>query len=177
MDAVRFGRALGFGARSAAKTLVTAVDAATSENPSSKGAKPAASQRAPASEARELAVAPATRMPTIERPTPSASRSTIRTKPKKRVGTRGLRQGTKRFGEAVWRPFVRLSGVLGLEVAGVFFGIFALFALGTVWHLRGDWHRTSAGHQQLIWGLVMLAVFGYFCVSSFVRARRRERGR
>src|SRR5271168_4121349 len=34
MDSVRFGRALGVGARAAAKTLVTAVDAATAPNPS-----------------------------------------------------------------------------------------------------------------------------------------------
>ena len=38
MDRVRFGRVLGFGARQAVKTLVTAVDAATAENPSAKGA-------------------------------------------------------------------------------------------------------------------------------------------
>ena len=38
MDSVRFGRTLGIGARLAAKTLVTAVDAATSPNPSSQGA-------------------------------------------------------------------------------------------------------------------------------------------
>ena len=36
MDRVRFGRALGFGARQAVKTLVTAVDAATAANPSDK---------------------------------------------------------------------------------------------------------------------------------------------
>ena len=36
MDSVRFGRALGIGARAAAKTLVTAVDAATSPNPSAE---------------------------------------------------------------------------------------------------------------------------------------------
>ena len=34
MDSVRFGRALGVGARAAAKTLVTAVDAAATPNPS-----------------------------------------------------------------------------------------------------------------------------------------------
>ena len=36
MDRVRFGRALGFGARQAVKTLVTAVDAATAADPSEK---------------------------------------------------------------------------------------------------------------------------------------------
>src|SRR5580698_8578449 len=36
MDRVKFGRALGVGARAAAKTLVMAVDAATAPNPSAK---------------------------------------------------------------------------------------------------------------------------------------------
>jgi hypothetical protein len=70
--------------------------------------------------------------------------------------------------------------VLWLEFTGVFFGIFALFALGVVWKLRGAWHGTatnSAEHQRLLGALAMLAVFGYFTVSSFVRASRRGRVR
>jgi hypothetical protein len=97
-----------------------------------------------------------------------------------REAQKGLRKGGRRFGEAVWRPFVRLSGVLWLEVTGVFFGIFALFALGGVWRLHGAWRATAgneAEHRNLLGAAAMLAVFGYFCVSSFVRARRRERGR
>jgi hypothetical protein len=39
MDSVRFGRALGIGARLAAKTMVSAVDAATAPNPSAAKAK------------------------------------------------------------------------------------------------------------------------------------------
>jgi len=67
--------------------------------------------------------------------------------------------------------------VLWLEVVGVFFGLFALFALAGVWRLRGEWHSAAAGHRQLLGALAMLALFGYFTVSSFVRARRRERRR
>jgi hypothetical protein len=96
----------------------------------------------------------------------------------------------RRFVEATWRPVVRLSAVLWLEVTGVFFGIFALFALGSVWRLWGQWRLIAAhasgvslmatrseGEKQLLGALAMLAIFGYFCVSSFVRARRRERQR
>jgi hypothetical protein len=92
----------------------------------------------------------------------------------------GLRRGSKRFGEAVWRPFVRLSGVLWLEVSGVFFGVFALLALGYLWKLRGAWHAGAADasdHRSWMGAVIMLVLFGYFCVSSFVRARRRERRR
>ncbi len=38
---------------------------------------------------------------------------------------------------------MRLSGVLWLEVSGVFFGVFALLALGYLWKLRGALARGS----------------------------------
>jgi hypothetical protein len=93
---------------------------------------------------------------------------------------KGLKEGGKRFGEAVWGPFVKLSGVLWLELTGVFFGIFAVFAAGGVWKMRGEWRQTAANHDahmRLIAAGVMAVVFGYFCVSSFVKARRRGRRR
>ena len=43
MDVVRFGRALGFGARQAVKTVTAAVDAATADNPSGRSARRGAS--------------------------------------------------------------------------------------------------------------------------------------
>jgi hypothetical protein len=182
MDRVRFGRALGYGARHAVKTLVTAVDAATAEDPSRKRTPSANSSQAatappadPDAAARRTTASATAQSP----PTPIASvaRITARTVTQARGKQRGLRHGTRRFGEAVWRPFVRLSGVLGLEVSGVFFGIFALFALAAVVRLRAAWRPHSAGNTQLLVAVAMLVVFGYFCVSNFVRARRRERGR
>jgi hypothetical protein len=160
MDSVRFGRALGFGARAAAKTLVTAVDAATSPNPSAA--------------------------PRVERSreTESGTRSTgaragqqaARTTTQVRQAGQGLKQGGRRFGEAVWGPFVKLSGVLWLEVTGLFFGIFALFAGGGAWKMRGGLHDAGANHEAHIHFLLTLAMtvlFGYFCLSSFIKANRR----
>jgi hypothetical protein len=75
---------------------------------------------------------------------------------------------------------VRLSGVVWLEVSGLFFGIFALFAALAAWRLRGQWRltATNAGeHRSLEGAVVMLALFGYFSASSFLRARRREQRR
>jgi hypothetical protein len=89
----------------------------------------------------------------------------------------GLARGGKRFGEAVWGPFARLGGVLGLEVSGVFFGIFAIFGLAGIWRFRAQWHAGGAQREDLVGAVVMAALFGYFCVSSFIRARRRERKR
>jgi hypothetical protein len=168
MDRVRFGRALGYGARHAVKTLVTAVDAATAEDPSRKAAGQAAETPA---------------RPRIQTPPRAAAKvvgAAARTTAQARATKQGVGRGSRRFGEAVWGPFVRLSGVLWLEITGVFFGIFALFGLGAMWKLRGDWHSTATNvenHRSLLGALAMLVVFGYFCVSNFVRARRRERGR
>jgi hypothetical protein len=64
-----------------------------------------------------------------------------------------------------------------LEVAGVFFGIFALYGFNTMWRVHTSWHAGSPNHRQFVGGVGILAVFGYFCVSSFLRARRRERSR
>jgi hypothetical protein len=179
MDAVRFGRALGFGARHAVKTLTTAVDAATAENPTSKISTPRTNTGQPGGpvpqtqEARRGGYAS----------TPSAGNAAkvarVAAQPvaRGRGAKKAVREGGKRFREAAWSPFLRLSGVVVLEVAGLFFGIFALYGLNTAWRLHGQWHRGAPGHRQLIGGVAMLAIFGYFCVSSFVKARRRERRR
>jgi hypothetical protein len=163
MDSVRFGRALGFGARAAAKTLVTAVDAATSPNPS---ARATAAQTPMETKAAASGV----------RLGEQAARTTAQV----RQAKAGLAQGSKQFGESVWRPFVKLSGVLWLEFTGVFFGIFALFAATGAWRLRGNLHDTVANHEAHVHFLLttlMAALFGYFFVSSFVRAHRRSRRR
>jgi hypothetical protein len=171
MDSVRFGRALGIGARAAAKTLVTAVDAATAPNPSV--ARDTSSPQRPAAAAegeRKSAV------PTGERLAQQAARTTAQVL---QTG-QGLKRGSKRFGEAVWGPFVKLSGVLWLELTGVFFGIFALSAAGAAWKVRAGMQDSAANHnahEHFVWAVVMAVVFGYFCVSSFVSANRRGRRR
>src|SRR5260370_18470964 len=129
MDSVRFGRALGMGARAAAKTLVTAVDAATSPSPSA-GVKANTAHNAAPSESR--AAASGVRL----------GEQAARTATQARQTKEGLARGGKRFGEAVWGPFVKLSGVLWLEVTGGFFGIFPLFAATRAGKLRGDLHGT-----------------------------------
>jgi hypothetical protein len=167
MDSVRFGRALGIGARAAAKTLVTAVDAATAPNPSS-GVKPKVESSV--SPAENRAAASGIRL----------GERAARTTEQVRQTKQGLTRGSKRFGEAVWGPFVKLSGVLWLEFTGVFFGIFALFAGTGAWKLRGELHQTAVNHDahvHLLLSAGMAVLFGYFFVSSFVKASRRNRRR
>jgi hypothetical protein len=186
MDRVRFGRALGFGARAAMKTLVTAADAAVAENPSAKRANTRESTRQPQARATadQMPASAGAAVPAARTASDTATRkaaaAAAKTVDQARQVKQGVKRGSRRFGEAVWGPLVRLSGVLWLEVSGVFFGIFALLALGYLWKLRGAWHAgpaNAASHRSLMGAAVMLVLFGYFCVSSFVRARRRERRR
>jgi hypothetical protein len=185
MDRVRFGRALGFGARQAVKTVMTAVDAATADNPTPTPPAPKPSPIRPAAASTPVAPKAADVVGTVLNAASQAhavhrqARQQVK-REVRRVARQGIGQGARQFKESAWKPFVRLSGVLWLEVTGVLFGIFALFALGAVLRFRSAWHATpadTAAHRSLLGALIMLAVFGYFCVSSFVRARRRERRR
>jgi hypothetical protein len=92
----------------------------------------------------------------------------------------GLNRGGKQLRQSVWSPVKRLSGVLWLEFTGVFFGIFALSAGSAAWKLRGEWHETAINHNahmKLLIAVGIALLFGYFCVSSFVEAKRKERVR
>jgi hypothetical protein len=161
MDSERFGRVLGVGARLAAKTVAEAVDAATAPNPSEKNGRAG-------TDGRVASVA----APVTQKAAPIREQV--------RETGRGLKREGKRFGEAVWGPFARLSGVLWLEFTGVFFGLFALTMGVGLWKQRGIIHGTSAGHEALVRFLLLAGVallFGYFCVSSFLRAGRKSRQR
>ncbi len=168
MDSVRFGRVLGIGTRLAAKTVVAAVDAATAPNPSAKAttSETASNQRGNSTSTESKVESTGARLGQ------KAAQTTAQV-----VQTgQGLKRGSKRFGEAVWGPFVKLSGQLWLELTGVFFGIFAVFAASTAWKMRGDLHETATNHDphmHLLLTAGMAVVFGYFCVSSFVKSSRR----
>jgi hypothetical protein len=163
MDSVRFGRALGVGARAAAKTLVTAVDAATAPNPS-------------ASATASSAGAPGAAAGKTEGSGVRLAEQATRTTAQVRQTGRGLKEGSRQFRKAAWGPVVKLSGVLWLELTGVFFGIFAIFAANGAWKMRGALHEAAGNHDayvRFVLSVAMAAIFGYFCVSSFVRANRR----
>ena len=104
----------------------------------------------------------------------------IQAKAQVRQTGQGLKQGGKRFGEAIWGPFVKLGGVLWLEVTGVFFGLMALSVGLGAWKMRGALHSTAVNHEEhvrLLLAIGIATVFGYFCLSSFIRAGRRGRRR
>ena len=162
MDPVRFGRALGIGARLAAKTAVTAVDAALAPNPN--GSVPT-----PTNPAASAVRVRASNLPPNPNAAASAGRVATPTKTSTRPSPRGLVH-------ALSAPVRRLSSVLWLEFTGVFFGLFALTAAVGAWRLRAAWHLTptnASDHLHLLMTLAVALLFAYFCASSFLRARRR----
>jgi hypothetical protein len=181
MDSVRFGRVLGIGARLAAKTMVSAVDAATAPNPSA-GGKAKEGPDAASTAASASTSAPASTVASRKSGATGGGvvEQAARTTAQVRQTGRGLKEGGRRFGEAVWGPFVKLSGALWLELTGVFFGIFAVFASVNAWKMRAALYATSGSrdaHVRLLIAVAMAVVFSYFCVSSFVKANRRSRRR
>jgi len=90
------------------------------------------------------------------------------------VRRKAVAKGTRKFGEAVWKPFVHASGILWLEVTGLFFGIFALFFGINTYKLRHEWAIGPDHNRFVVYTLVTLA-FAYFTFSSFYRARKKEK--
>lgn len=90
----------------------------------------------------------------------------------------GVARGSKRFGTSVWRPMVKLSGVLWLEMTGSFFALFALYSISGIWTHRADLRTTALNHTAHLHLLIncgAAVMFTYFSVSSFLKARRRSR--
>lgn len=154
MDRVRLGRALGYGTRHAAKTMAAVVEAVTTEHPQVRTPASAADQVTPFSGSDPARPA--------ARPRPAAPR----------VG-----QGMRQLKHSFWQPLVAFSGALWLRVTGLFFALLA-FTLGSAaWRLRGTLPlglaHPGAHRFWLFAGFAVL--FGYFAVSSFVRASLKER--
>jgi hypothetical protein len=84
------------------------------------------------------------------------------------------RRGVRAFGHALVTPFTHAGSILWLEITGLFFGLFALFFAQSIYRLHGVWHQP--GEQQHLWLYVVLGLgFGWFSVSSFVRARQKTK--
>src|ERR1700679_893588 len=154
MDRVRFGRALGYGARHAAKTLMQAADAASTPSP----ARPAGA--APPSQPVQVQVVRGA----------DSGGQTQRT-----VASATKQAG--RLGRSVWTPLARFSSVVWLQVTGLFFALIAMFMAQGAWKERAAMKLPLASHEAVkFYALVAaFAVFAYFTISNFVRAYLRER--
>jgi hypothetical protein len=152
MDRVRFGRALGYGARHAAKSLLQAADAASTPSPSGP-----ASSRAAA-------------------PQPQAARVVDRVVQAQQTIT-ATKTHARRLGGSVGSPLARFSSVVWLQVTGTFFALIAAYLSQGVWKERAAMRLPLGSHAAVRFYLLTGAfvVFAYFTVSNFVRAYRRDR--
>jgi hypothetical protein len=159
MDRVRFGRALGVGARQAAKSLMSAAEAAAAPDP---GRRPEPAVRPP--EASRFSAG-----------TTEPRATAVPVKP--RIDPRVVAAQAQTLKKSVWSPFAKFSRILWLEVTGTFFAIFALIAGIQVWKLRAAVLLSPGAPdaRRLYVYFAVFAVFAYFTVSNFVRANRRQR--
>jgi len=165
MDRVKFGRALGYGARHAAKTVMSAVDAATTPDPNPK---PAARPAAPVENRGNVASAVGEVAEAYRKV--HAAQAHV----KREAG----RQAWS-LGKSVLTPLKDFSSVIWLQVTGLFFGLFALVMGGAVWKHREDFRLPASdpAAQHAYFYLLVFALFAYFTLSNFVRAGKRERRR
>ena len=86
----------------------------------------------------------------------------------------GAKRGAKAFGQAFLGPFTHAGSVLWLEITGLFFALFALFFVQSVYRVRASW-RQGPDHAHLLLYIVLAVGFAWFSVSSFLRAYRKSR--
>ena len=84
---------------------------------------------------------------------------------------KGVKQGVGGF----LRPFQRVGGIIWLEVAGVFFLLPVLVFSPIVWQTRADWAH-GPDHRKFLSAAIVVGIFFYLGVTSFLRARKRSRG-
>jgi hypothetical protein len=168
MDRVRFGRALGYGVRQAAKTVAEAVDAATSPDPRATSNPPATQQP----------INPVRSVEDVQRTVIEAHQRVQSAKSKVRSQMRSQFQGAaKEAGKSALAPVAKFSSVLWLQVTGTFFGLLAMVMFEAVWKLRSALHAapTSPDRLKFYACSALAALFAYFTTSNFVRASRRQR--
>jgi len=89
-----------------------------------------------------------------------------------RVAT--AKRGAKAFGQALLGPFTHAGGVLWLEITGLFFALFALFFVQSVYRVHTAWRQGPERTHLLLYCAMALA-FAWFSVSSFARAYRKSK--
>jgi hypothetical protein len=146
MEPKKVGRTLGIGVRVASNMLRERVEraAAASHATSTPGNGPP--------------------------PASTSNRSTVPIS--SRVAT--AKRGAKAFGQALLGPFTHAGGVLWLEITGLFFALFAVFFVQSVYRVHTAWRQGPEHTHLLLYGALAF-VFAWFSVSSFARAYRKSK--
>src|SRR5215472_5170402 len=145
MDRVKFGRALGYGARHAAKTLAQAAEAASAPNPTATKSS----------------------SPQIQVARPTDVRASAG--PRRIPDVQTVRAAGKQAKSSIVTPVVRFSGVVWLQVTGVFFALVAFTMGAAAWKARAGFHAAASSHSAIkVYAYIAVcALFTYFTVSSF----------
>lgn len=162
MDKVRLGRILGAGARQAARTAVQALDAAMAPDPNPP--------RKPSPPAPNAAFTP----PATHTPAKAGiTKQEVANAAAKALHTaRAIDDGKRRMKQATLAPIKKASRTLWFEMTGSFFLIFALpFAYNAV-RVRSGIHIADPNHTRFLTYIALAILFGYFGISSFLRARK-----
>jgi hypothetical protein len=85
----------------------------------------------------------------------------------------GAKRGAKAFGQAFLGPFTHAGSILWLEITGLFFALFALFFVQSVYRIRTAWWQ-GPEHAHLLLYFALAVGFAWFSVSSFIRAYRKS---
>ena len=151
MEPNRLGRVLGISARIAAKKIGEASAQAAQKAEQPRAQRPATPATAQLGATQDQARA--------------AAHAAV-------DSGRRLARGAGRAGSALFRPFAHAGGILALQVFGVFFAVFAFSFLVHAWQASRitGWHEKHAATFLGV-GLVFL----WFAVSSFWRAKRKEK--
>src|ERR1700678_210256 len=146
MEPKKVGRTLGIGLRVASNMVRERVERAAAPVPAPTTAGKGSPQPAA----------------TSNRPVPMSHRVTT------------AKRGTKAFGQALLGPFTHAGGVLWLEITGLFFALFAVFFVQSVYRVRTAWRQGPEHTHLLLYGALAF-VFAWFSVSSFARAYRKSK--
>jgi hypothetical protein len=146
MEPKKVGRTLGIGVRVASNMLRERVERAAASSPATSTA-----ENGP-------------------RPAPTSGTSVIPLS--SRVKT--AKRGAKAFGQALLGPFTHAGSVLWLEITGLFFALFAVFFVQSIYRVHTAWRQGQEHTHLLLYGALAF-VFAWFSVSSFARAYRKSK--
>ena len=135
--------------------------------------------RAVQQRAAEATAAPAPSNPTnaqaaYKAPSGNAAAASSRAASQAKLNAKAVARGTKRFGEALWGPMAHTGGVLWLEITGLFFALFAVYFGQSVFRMRHD-YAAGPEHTHFLIYSALTVVFAWFTVSSFNKARQKEK--
>src|SRR5579884_161603 len=149
MEPNSVGRKFGIGVRVASKMMI--------ERAARIGEKPA--QVTP----------PGPKKTSVEKPRKPAPLTQVYAHRSKAVA-----QGARKLTAALWRPVAHASGIIWLQITGLFFSVFAIVFASNTWKLRQNW-SAGPGHARFLAFAAVTLVFAWFAGSSFYRAGRKQR--